>query len=736
MNLNERYYTETGWDIGEKSFTPEDLVSRGSIFLVGNGYLGYRGTFPDWRSQEYVGCFIAGAYDNADGKWTELVNAPNALYTRLEINEQQKPLTAMLDPEKQGKYTGRLNLQNGVLEQHFILASAGERLLEVNTERFASYEDLHIIPMRFKVKALAGVKLALYTGIDSQTWDLNGKHLPDLTFNIKQRSMSVTGMTKQSGLEVAVFEGHNFGGIKPLQVEVMQERELVLRKYNFELQPGDEIILEKVMSVFSSFDLNNPLDAAAESLFAALGKGFDLLKSEHRLHWQAIWDNLDIKIEGDLVAQALVRYNLYHAVISAPMHSDNLPIGARGLSCQAYQGAAFWDQEIFNLPLFTWTMPDVSRKILTYRYKTLDGARRKAKRLGYRGAFYAWVSGKSGDELCPSFFFIDVLTGRKIRNHFNDWQIHISPDIVYAIWEYYRVTGDLRFLWEAGAEIVFEVARFLYSHAYFKKDKDRYEFIRLLGPDEYHENVDNNAYTNYMAHFSLETACMIKAALKKDNFVRFEKLLIKLAFNSDEFADWRKMADKLYLPLPDPNTGLLEQFDGYLELEDTTPGKLEKRLLDQSEYWGWPNGVAVHTQVIKQADVLQLFALNDSFAENQLANNYDYYAQRCHHGSSLSPSVHSIIAARLGRVEEAYDYFKRSCLIDLSSSNKTVSGGTFIGGIHTAACGAAWQIIMFGFLGMKLEGNRITFNPKLPENWESVSFKLITHGRQQQFKIS
>ncbi len=735
MNLNERYYTETGWDIREKSFTVEDLVSMGSNFLVGNGYLGYRGTFPDWRSQEYVGCFIAGAYDNADGKWTELVNAPNALYTRLEINGQQKPLTALLDPEKQGKYTGSLNLESGILSQHFTLASADERILEVNTERFASYEDLHIIPMLFKVKALAGVKLVLYTGIDSQTWDLNGKHLPDLTVNIKQRSMSVVGMTSQSGLEVAVFEGHNLAGIKPLQVQVVQERELVLRKYSFELQPGDEIILEKVMSVYSSYDLKNPLYAAAESLFSALGKGFDLLKSEHRPHWQEIWDHLDIKIEGDLVAQALVRFNLYHAVISAPMHSDNLPIGARGLSCQAYQGAAFWDQEIFNLPLFTWTMPNVSRKILTYRYKTLDGARRKAKRLGYRGAFYAWVSGKSGDELCPSFFFIDVLTGRKIRNHFNDWQIHISPDIVYAIWEYYRITGDLCFLWEAGAEVVFEVARFLYSHAYFKKDKDHYEFIRLLGPDEYHENVDNNAYTNYMAYFSLETACMIKAELEKDNPVLFEKLLIKLALKRDEFADWRKMADKLYLPLPDPDTGLLEQFDGYFELEDTTPEELEKRLLDQSEYWGWPNGVAVHTQVIKQADVLQLFALNDSFAEKQLANNYNYYAQRCHHGSSLSPSVHSIIAARLGRIEEAYDFFKRSCLIDLSSSNKAVSGGTFIGGIHTAACAAVWQIIVFGFLGMKLEGNRITFNPKLPETWESVSFKLITCGRQQQFKI-
>ena len=188
-------------------------------------------------------------------------------------------------------------------------------------------------------------------------------------------------------------------------------------------------------------------------------------------------------------------------MIATPAHTDHLPIGARGLSCQAYQGAAFWDQEVFNLPVFLYTDPEIARKILIYRYKTLNGARKKARDLGYQGAFYAWISGDSGEEICPSYFFKDVISGRRIRNHFNDWQIHISPDIAYTIWLYVTVTNDTEYLRDYGAEIVFEIARFLVSRSHFRKDRNGYDVIRVLGPDEYHENVDNNFFTNFPGAF-------------------------------------------------------------------------------------------------------------------------------------------------------------------------------------------------------------------------------------------
>ncbi len=733
LKINDKYFTTTGWDICEKSFTPEDLITRSSNFLTGNGYLGYRGTFPDWRSDKYVGCFIAGSYDNADGKWSELVNAPNALYTFLEINGKKisisKPSPAPFNEE----YYNRLNLQNGTLKMQNRCSSEDGVALEIATERFASYDDLHIVPMQIRIKALADMELSVCTGIDGEVWDLNGTHISDLQMETHSKYISAKGQTVQSGITLAVYEGHSISGMEPQQSETETSAMTAFRKYLFNLKAGDEICVEKVMSVYSSFDTDNPEAAAFKSLKLALDKGYKSLKEEHEPHWNQIWNALDIKIAGDLFSQAVVRFNLYHAVICTPLHSDSLPVGARGLSCQAYQGAAFWDQEIYNLPMLTWAMPDAARRILIYRYKTLGGARRKAKSLGYIGAFYAWVSGITGDELCPSFFFEDVLTGRKIRNHFNDWQIHISPDIVYAIWQYYLVTKDWHFIKEYGAEIIFEVARFLHSHACYKKDKDRYELMRLLGPDEYHENVDNNAYTNHLASFSLQTALKVEEMLRKDEPSSYKQLTEKLSITKAEFANWREMAGKLFLPQPDSSTGLIEQFDGYFALEDTTPAALQKRLLNKSEYWGWPNGVAVHTQVTKQADVLQLFVLNNSFSLSTLEANYNYYEPRCQHGSSLSASVHAIIAARIGRVEEAFSYFKRSCLVDLSATAKAESGGTFIGGIHTAACGAAWQIVILGFLGMQYHGGKLTFKPNLPDTWQEVTFKLCIGGRQKTF---
>jgi 1,2-alpha-glucosylglycerol phosphorylase len=231
-----------------------------------------------------------------------------------------------------------------------------------------------------------------------------------------------------------------------------------------------------------------------------------VLLARHAAAWDRLWERIDVRIDGDPIAQTVLRYNLYHNVIATPMHADHLPVGARGLSCQAYQGAAFWDQEVFNLPMWLHTVPEVARNVMVYRHRTLDGARRKAARLGYRGAFYAWISGDTGDELCPDFFFVDVLTGRPIRNHFNDWQMHISPDIAATVDTYVRATGDEAFLADHGAEIVFEVARFLASFVYERPADGAFHLIRLLGPDEYHENVDDNVFSLEQSRVALQGA--------------------------------------------------------------------------------------------------------------------------------------------------------------------------------------------------------------------------------------
>ena len=725
MKLENNLRTETGWELQTDTFNPDQTIISGSNFLVGNGYLGYRGTLAEWEQDNYVGCIVTDTYDMADGKWRELCNAPNGLYTKLEIAEEE--LSVFTSQTK--NYQRELNLKNGVLKRETTWASAADVEVEVKTERFASYDNLHLLTMKYSFTVAEDTEVTLTTGIDGAVWDLNGQHLKNHQLMEEEDLIAIEALTKEEEIKLDVVEGVNLLGATPSNKEIMQQDKKILRKLTFALEAGQEVTLEKFVGIYSSNDVEQPLVSAVTDVAAAQNEGYDKVKEKHEQQWAEMWDLSDIEITGDLEAQVLLRFNLYHNIICTPAHTDKLPIGARGLSCQAYQGAAFWDQEIFNMPMFLYTQPEVAKNILKYRYHTLDGARKKAKDLGYYGAYYAWISGKTGQELCPDFFFENVLTGRKIRNHFNDWQIHISPDIAYAMWHYYQATGDWEFIKNYGAEVVFEIAQFLVAHAYFKKDKNRYEFIRVLGPDEYHENVDNNAFTNYQAQYVLDKAVKIYNKLKKENQSQLNELLAELELDQSDVENWEEMVDLIYLPQPDEESLLIEQFDGYFDLEDVTPAEVESRLQDPHEYLGWPVGVATRTQVTKQADLLQLFSMQDRFSEAVMKANYDYYEPRCEHGSSLSPSAHSIVASKVGYIEEAYDYFMESCTVDLYNTNKAIHGGTFIGGIHTAACGAAWKMIVQGFAGLEISGDKLKFTPRLPEAWSEIKFNLQYQGK-------
>jgi len=330
-----------------------------------------------------------------------------------------------------------------------------------------------------------------------------------------------------------------------------------------------------------------------------------------------------------------------------------------------------------------------------------------------------------------------VITGRPIRNHFNDWQIHISPDIAYAVLNYYRITGDWEFMTVHGAEMLCEISRFLFSRSSFRKDRNRYDILRVLGPDEYHENVDNNAFTNYQARYVLQGTLDILSQLEQQDPQMFRMLQQRLKLSSDEYIWWQEMTQLLYLPPPNESTGFIEQFQGYFALEDASPEELTQRLLDPQEYWGAPIGVAQDTQVIKQADVIQLFVLHtDLFSREVMEKCYRYYEPRTHHRSSLSPAVHAIAAARLGMKHEAFRYFRTAAAIDLYSTHAPVSGGTFIGGIHTAACGAIWQTAVFGFAGYRADDASLSFDPLIPEAWKTLSFRLAYRGQGFHARIS
>ncbi len=722
MNLQNNLRTATGWEIIENSFDPEQLVTTGSNFMIGNGYMGYRGTFEEWGAKEFVACVVTDTWDQAEGsRWSELCNVPNGLFTQLFVDGR---MVSAFDGQI-SNYFRALDMYQGLNQRKMTWqhAKGGSVVLEV--EKFASHANHHLLVMNYCFKAQEKGNYRLVTGIDGAVWSINGEHFQSYKSLQEHDLIGLELHTSELNTEIAVVEGIALSGVKPESSKIRKEDKCLLRELEFKLEAGDEITLQKVVSITHSNEMENPIKTAFAEVEEGLKLGYENLKEDHQDHWKRFWERSDIQILGNLEAQVLARFNIYQAYIATPTH-DNLPIGARGLSCQVYQGAAFWDQETFNLPMYNYTHPEIAKNLVTYRHDTLPGAKRKAKRLGYYGAFYAWTSGKTGDELFPDYFFSDVLTGRRIRNHFNCWQIHISPDVVYGIWSYYEATLNWDFMLQYGAEVIFEVAQFLVSRVHFKKDKNQFELIRLLGPDEYHENVDNNAYTNYLTKYAMEKACWVFETMKKDDQERLSAILEAMGINETALANWKEIAELIYLPQPDSETKVIEQFDGYFKLEDISPAELRKRLIDPGEYWGWPNGIAVNTQVLKQADVIQLLALLDGFTNDVLTANYDYYEPRTEHGSSLSPSVHALVACKANHHGEAYRYFMESSTIDLyNASKKVMSGGSFLGGIHTAAAGGVWLIIVKGFAGFEVTDNGVKFNPALPQSWDGLEFKLL-----------
>jgi 1,2-alpha-glucosylglycerol phosphorylase len=715
-----------GWVVVDDHHDPAQVVDVATSHLTGNGYLGYRGTLPEWEAAATVGCTVSDTWDNADGKWTELCNVPNALFARWELLGAPVAVPADEGSSDRDVLERRLDVRYG--RQHRILAPATGPVRRLVDERFASLDEVHLVAQRQRLLAAPGTRLTLTTGIDGEVWSLNGDHFATVEPQVED-ALALHLTTSEHGLPISVAHAHALQGGQVLDERLERADRRLLRVLDVEVGAAGEVVVDQLMTVYSGNDLDDPAAAALDLARRAREDGYELLLARHAVAWDRLWDRIDVTIEGDPIAQTVLRYNLYHNVIATPMHADHLPVGARGLSCQAYQGAAFWDQEVFNLPMWLHTVPAVARNVMSYRHRTLDGARRKAALLGYAGAFYAWISGATGDELCPDFFFVDVLTGRPIRNHFNDWQMHISPDIATTVEHYVRATGDRRFLVEHGAEIVFEVARFLASFVYERPADGAYHLIRLLGPDEYHENVDDNVFSLEQSRAALRGAVALWDELAVAEPDALDALRQRLDLGDDDRALWEDVADRLRTVEPDPQTGLLEQFDGYFALEDIAPDALADRLQHPDEYWGWPNGIAVHTQVLKQADVIQLFVCQpERYDASVMAANVDYYLPRTKHASSLSRPMYGLVAARLGRVDEAYELFLRGATVDLLADSHAAPGGTFIGGIHTAACGATWQVAVLGFGGVHVLDDRVEIAPRLPRTWDRLAFGLAVRG--------
>ena len=713
-------------------FHEDDAELNGSKFLLGNGYVGYRGTLEEYRKESQVAATVAGLYDQAGDAWREPVNAPNGFYTVLSAGGEV--LNALQHAPAWHQQT--LDMRRAVHGRESVFKT-GANEIRVRSERFLSLDDVHLMAMKYQFKLARAERLVIRTGVDGEVWDINGPHLADLHASQVEDRIVVSARTNE-GHRLTVVEAIDLDfGLDFVTQRVVADGKTVIREISIDAEPDREYTFVKFVSLFTSNDgVPSPELAAVEHSAAASQRGYRALYLRHAQAWEARWSRSDVVVGGDPEGQFALRYSIYQLYHAAPVHTDKLSIPARGLSGQTYKGAIFWDTEMFMLPFFLYTNPALARNLVKYRCHTLDGARRKAAEYGYRGAFYAWESQETGDDVCTHFNVTDVFTGRPMRTYFRDKQIHISADVVYGIWQYYLITGDDSILFEGGAEVILECARFFYSYAYFKTGKHRFEILDVTGPDEYHERVNNNAFTNSAVKYSLDTAVRVLELLQRTDDRYYNALIDRIGIR-DELAAIRGMSGGLYVPAPDPDSLVIEQFDGYERLEDLALKELKSRIKNPNEYLGGGCGLATTTKIIKQADVaVMLHVFKNDYSHEVKRANWQYYEPRTEHGSSLSAGIYALVAADIGEPDRAYGYFMKTATIDLSGDYKRFVGTLYIGGTHPAANGGAWMSAVLGFGGLNSDGDVLKIKPSLPPRWSSIDYRVSFRGQDYRVEAT
>ena len=469
----------------------------------------------------------------------------------------------------------------------------------------------------------------------------------------------------------------------------------------------------------------DPRERAIQHLTQQSETGIDRLISASGEEWARRWTDAEIDIEGDRDTQRAIRFAIYHLIIAADPNDEHVSISPRTLTGEVYNGHVFWDTETFMLPFFTFTHPPSARSLLMYRYWTLPGARAKARANGYKGAMYAWESADTGLETTPTE--VPLPTGGVVKVLSGIEEQHISADIPYAVWQYWQATGDDRFMADFGAEIIFECARFWASRLTLGQD-GKCHILKVIGPDEYHEDVNDNAFTNVMAAWTMETASSLAGWMKNSHQAAMLDLESRIGLNAREPEQWKELSAKMYTGL-DAKTGLFEQFAGFSKLDQIDLASYEPRTAPMDILLGHDRIQQV--QVVKQADVLMLFQLlPDRYSSEIVRKNYEYYEPRTAHGSSLSPATHALIAARLGLTDAARRFFAMGANIDLGNG----LGNTF-GGVHGATCGGLWQAIVMGFAGVELTEDGIRIDPKFPRVWGRVAISLIYRSRHLRIAV-
>lgn len=738
---NMDYSKAAEWKIIERAFDPERLGKCESIMCQGNGYLGLRNATDEFNAGEQRNLFVAGTFNKFDdNEVTELPNAADV--TRLNIRLDGELFN--LQCGKTLEYSRELCLKNGEVVRTVVWQSNSGRQYHLEFRRFVSMERKHVIAQKLSITPLTeNAEVMIIGGINGQMNNSGSQHFSEGEKRLYDgRFMQYTQTTGQSKIDFFLNTALRFElDGEPLEKKgfIVMDRRIIQQEFDLTIPANRTLTMEKISTVFTSRDREcqgKSFTQLQEYSLAyekeAWEAGYEVLMQESADAWdKLVWNNVPVTVDTENVFDQLaIRFAQYHLYVMTPAHDNRMNVGAKGLSGEAYKGHTFWDTEMFILPYFIYSAPEIARSLEEYRWLGLFGAHRKASENNYEGAQFPWEAAWIDDgEVTPVWGAADIITGTPIKIWSGFIEQHITADVAYGAWQYYTVTGDQEFMDKYGYELILDTTKFWASRLE-PGDDGMLHINDVVGPDEYKEHVDDNAFTNYMAAWNIRKAMEYAAMLKAEKPGLYSHLAKKLDLARVEPL-WAEKLPLLYLPQPRPD-GVIPQDRTYLTLKDIDLTKYKNQQNIGSIYRDFNQEQICHMQVSKQADILIMFLLLENQFEAAVKRaNWNYYEPRTLHDSSLSLSTHCILASDMGNKELAYQLFQRAASIDAGPNMKSSDAG-----IHAASIAGIWLSVVFGFGGVRMLEGKLRINPNLPEKWNGLSFYLYWKGQKLHAQVS
>ena len=728
MQRNRLNLVTDPWRIVEADFDPARVEAAESLFALGNGVMGGRANFEErYSGPSLQGNYIGGVYypDKTRVGWwkngypeyfAKVLNA--AFWIGVDVGIDGEPLDLATVAEVKSFYR-ETDMRRSVLTRRMTVTMRNGAEVAVEAVRFLSLTRRELGVVRYAVTPLnraAAITFSPHIDADVRNADANYDEKfwePVLTDGDVTQSR-----TRKSGFEAAWAQAVELEGAE-FRCETQPEK--VRHTAAVRCDAGRTATLYKYAGICSSLN-HAPADLAAAARAVAadgLRTGFDALLKEQEEAWAARWHGCDIVIGGDPAAQQGIRFCIFMLLQTYTGVDTRLNIGPKGFTGEKYGGVTYWDTEAYCLPFYMATAGQaVARELLVYRYNQLDKAIENAAKLGFR----------DGAALYPMV----TINGEECHN---EWEItfeeiHRNGAIAYAIHNYIRYTGDEQYLADCGLEVLVGIARFWAQRITWSEALRKYVLLGVTGPNEYENNVNNNWYTSYIACWSMRYAARAARWVRENRPADYARICAKRAFDeAAETAVWHRIADDMYLG-EDRELGIFLQQDGYLDKEQTLVADLDPAERPINQKWSWDR--ILRSCFIKQADVLQgLYFFGEEFDLDTLRRNFYFYEPRTVHESSLSPCVHAVLAARLGDLEKAVEMYLRTARLDLDDYNREVAEGC-----HVTSMAGSWLSVVEGFGGMCVRDGVLSFDPRLPETWESLSFKVNFRGRVLTVKVT